>query len=192
MQEDALREALTAMENVRLESVRLRRRMLDLIYNLDEENMPVVIERIRRTERALEEECKRTALLFTTDAEGKPAIRGEALVDAINDEAPTLTPTSISLSDTDTQSESKVGAGQLLLSHTEEHYPRTYEYTSALTPTRFEMKSDDGGSVSGGDKLTLTPRIFRMPYLRRYPQSTTTGLYPLYVDKDGNVVAAYP
>ncbi len=192
MQEDALREALTALENVRLESVRLRRRVLDLIYNLDEENMPAVIERIKRAERKIEEEIARTDLLFGVDGEGGSTVKGDVLVDTINSEGAALTPTSLSLTDAEAASEAQVTAGQVLLRHTERHPPRTYVYESSLIPSFLEMKSEDGGSVSGGDKLTLSPRVFRMPYLRRYPQSSTSGLYPLYVDKDGNVVAAYP
>lgn len=192
MQEDALREALTALENVRLENVRLRRRVLDLIYNLDEENMPAVIERIKRAERAIEEEIARTSLLFDTDGEGAAVIKGDVLVDTINGEGAALTPASVSLSDSETESESEMTPEELFLRHTEAHLPRTYVYESSLIPALLEMKADDGGSVSGGDKLTLSPRTLRMPYLRRYPQSSTSGLYPLYVDKDGNVVAAYP
>lgn len=192
MQNDALKEALSALEAVRLESVRLRRRVLDLIYNLDEENMPAVIERIKRAERALEAECARTDLLFETDEGGTTTVKGDLLVDRINEAGGTLTPSSLSLENEAEACTCDIRAGEVRLCHTEVHMPRTYEYVSTLIPSLLEMKSEDGGSVSGGDKLTLSPRVLCMPYLRRRPLSDTTGLYPLYVDKDGNVVAAYP
>ena len=84
-QKDELKAALSALESERVESVRLRRQLLDMLYNLDEENMPVIVERLRAAEKALAEQNESLALLFSTDEEGEPTLSVEALVSAINE-----------------------------------------------------------------------------------------------------------
>lgn len=191
-QKDELKAALSALESERVESVRLRRQLLDMLYNLDEENMPVIVERLRAAEKALAEQNESLALLFSTDEEGEPTLSVEALVSAINEngglslilgalsllsgnEGVSLSPEGVALSRTD-----------------KTHPPVTYTYALSLSPDALEMKVVDGQSAASGDTLTLSPRGLCLPYLRRKAANKTSGLYPLYLDKDGNIIATFP
>ncbi len=186
----SIQDALAALERERVENVRLRRKLLDLLYNLDEENMPAVIARIEKSEAALAAENERLALLFTTDGTGAPRLRVDELVKVLGEEGVSLLLASLALAEGNAAL--SLSPTTLTAVPTESHPPRTYEYRSTLSPALLEMKSDGAGSVSGGDLLTLSPHGLCMPYLRRKASAATSGLYPLYIDKDGNILATYP
>ena len=191
-EKDALKEALSALESERIESVRLRRRLLDMLYNLDEENMPAVVERIRAAERSLSEQNACLSLLFTKDEEGTPVLSAEALTEAIN-EAGGLSLLLGALSLPAGEGSVSLSPSEVALSRTDKsHPPVTYSYSLSLSPDGMEMSVSDGESTQGGDKLSLSPRGLRIPYLRRKASTATSGLYPLYLDKDGNLVATFP
>ena len=63
------------LSNLRASVRSLRRRVEDILYNLEEENMPTVAERIASLSAGL-------SLLLTADAE--PSINAKALVAALN------------------------------------------------------------------------------------------------------------
>ncbi len=74
----ALEAIRRELEADRIESARFRRTMEDLLFNLDEENMPQVDRRIRESE-------DRIALVVGEDENGKDAVRASIIVEAIND-----------------------------------------------------------------------------------------------------------
>ena len=188
-EKDELKAALYALESERVESVRLRRRLLDMLYNLDEENMPAVIERIRTAERTLAEQNGKLALFLSEDG---TALSPDAIVDAINEAgglslllgALTLTGEGVSIS----LSPSPLEGSRIDKSHP----PATYSYTISLSPDALTMRALDGQSTITGDTLSLSPRGLQIPYLRRKAAAATSGLYPLYIDKSGNVIATFP
>lgn len=184
-----IEEALAALERERVENVRLRRRLSDLLYNLDEENMPAVIARIQKSEAALAAENEKLALLFTTDEAGAPVLDGARLAEALSGEGAALILSSLALS-AGTSLVTALPDGLSVL-RTESHPPRTYEYRTALSSALLEMNQSDATSASGGDALTLSPRGLCIPYLRRKAGAKESGLYPLYIDRDGNILAAY-
>ena len=185
-----LSDALAALERERVENVRLRRKLLDLLYNLDEENMPAIVARIETSEKALAAENERLSLLFTTDADGATALSGEALAQALSEEGAALLLSSLTLSEGTSLLSALPGA--LSIGYTESHPPRTYVLRTTLSPATLELLQDDAGSGTvGGDTLTLSPRGLCIPYLRRKAAAKASGLYPLYIDKDGNILAAY-
>lgn len=186
---DELRAALFALENERVESVRLRRRLLDMLYNLDEENMPVIVERLRTAERTLSKQNAKLALLLSEDGE---SISPDALADAINEAGGlSLLLGALALS-RESESISLAPDALQAVRTDKSHPPVTYTYTLTLTPDALSMRALDGESIATGDTLTLSPRGLQIPYLRRKATGATSGLYPLYIDKSGNIIATLP
>lgn len=186
---DELKAALFALENERVESVRLRRRLLDMLYNLDEENMPVIVERLRAAERTLSAQNEKLTLLLTEDG---TALSPDKLAGAIN-EAGGLSLLLGALLLSEENASISLSPDVLEATRTDKsHPPVTYTYTLTLSPDALSMRALDGQSIAEGDTLSLSPRGLQMPYLRRKAAAATSGLYPLYIDKDGNVVATFP
>jgi hypothetical protein len=67
---------------------------------------------------------------------------------------------------------------------------REYESESVLSPASLSMKLEQAGGIAGGDTLTLSPHGLCIPYVRRKFKTSKSGLYPLYIDEGGNIVAA--
>lgn len=185
----SLTEALSALESARVENARLRRTLLDLLYNLDEENMPAVSARIKATEEKLKAESEGLSLLLSTDEEGGLHINGQALLAAI--EALGASLSSLTVASEDGKEQIVALPDGIRVLRTLTIGSTGYERESTLSPASLTMKREEAGGIAGGDTLSLTPRGLCMPYVRRHFKSDKSGLYPLYIDADGNLVAVY-
>lgn len=187
-------EALSALESARAENVRLRRTLLDLLYNLDEENMPSVAARIKAAEDTLTRESAGLALLLSNDEEGNPHIRAEALVEALASlSVLSLSHLSLSLLAMASEDGKQTLAAEpsgLSVQKIQAGGSREYESESVLSPASLSMKLEQAGGIAGGDTLTLSPHGLCIPYVRRKFKTSKSGLYPLYIDEGGNIVAA--